>query len=217
MLLRLQSSTSQKFTVTFGGVNDLGGEKVFQINTPQGRKGSYNVKTGDHFEGFTVGEYRPKRGAKKIGNLSVDDADISELDLKSDATGETVVLVYRDALDVPEISASFVLLLPNTYQQPITVAQGKEFTIQATPKPEIPAETLHFRFLSADPTGAKLFNPDTKETITVPLLKPEELQRFAPPVTGGTARLSGIRRYGCHYLYCTVDFLPDILKHRELG
>ncbi len=180
-LLRLQTSSAKKFTLAFTSVNDMDGGKVFQINTPQGHRGSYTVKAGDHFEGFTVGEFRPKRGPKKIGNIVSDDADISELDVKSDATGETLTLVYRDVKDVPEVTATFVLLLANAVNQPVTVAQGKDFTIQASPKPEIPMETLHYQFISADATGAKLLNPETKETVTVPLLKPEEMQRFAAP------------------------------------
>lgn len=180
-LLRLQTSTSKKFTLAFTSVNDMDGGKVFQLNTPQGHRGSYSVKTGDHFEGFTVGEYRPKRGAKKIGNVVSDDADISELDVKSDATGETLTLVYRDVKDIPEVSATFLLLLANAVHDPVTVAQGKEFTFQATPKPEIPAETLHYQFLSADATGAKVVNLETKEAAFVPILKPEELQRVSAP------------------------------------
>jgi len=182
-LLRVQKVDSASFRMTFASRNAgaTAADDLYQVNTPDGKKSSYMVKIGDSFEGFKVIAYRQKEGEKKIGTMTVT-GDISELELKKEATGESVILLIRDEKDVPSISASFIVLLSNFYKKPFTVAKGEEFSIDVTPGTAIPAETLHFQFVSSDGTGAALtatlLNPESKQSRTVPMLKPEELKRF---------------------------------------
>jgi len=183
-LVRLQSSEAKPFRMTFSSKNVVGDETDFQINTPDGKRSSYTVKAGQVFEGFKVMGFQAKEGTRKIGNMEVE-GDISELTLENQTTGETVVLTYRVEKNEPSVTGVFVLLLTNAYSKPITVAKGKDFTFQASPKPEIPVETLHLRFLSLDGENAVVQNMDTNEKVTIPKLKPGELERFtAPPKTG---------------------------------
>ncbi|HEY8964951.1 MAG TPA: Amuc_1099 family pilus-like system protein, partial [Candidatus Methylacidiphilales bacterium] len=178
-LLRVKSVDSKSFRMTFASRNAgaTAEDDLYQVNTPDGKKGSYMVKIGDSFEGFKVVAYRQKEGEKKIGTMTVT-GDISELELKKESTGETVILVIRDEQDVPSVSANLLVLLPNMFNKPFTVAKGQEFTMDVTPSASIPAETLHYQFLSSDASGVTLVNPETKQTLVVPTVKPAELQKF---------------------------------------
>ncbi|MDE1171145.1 MAG: hypothetical protein PW734_08065 [Verrucomicrobium sp.] len=180
-LLRVKSFEAKPFSMTLASVNDLGGgQRVFQINTPNGRRPTNNVKIGDSFEGYTVADFRPKQGAKKIGDMEVT-GDISELELKKEATGEAVVLVYQEPKSEPSISATIVLLLPDAFSHPVKVAQGKEFTIQAGMTPQGAPETLRYRLNSVDASGAKVSPPDSQETLLIPPLTSAESAAMGAP------------------------------------
>ena len=175
-LVRLQSSDSRPFRLTFTSLNAVGDDNFFQISTPDGQRQSNNAKIGDTFEGFKVIKYTPKQGNRMIGTMTVE-GDISELELQNVTTGADVVLVLHDEQNVPNVSAVFMLLLANAYTQPITVGQGRDFTFQAQPRPDIPAETVHLQFVSLGADGATVVVPETKEKLVIPQVTPDELNR----------------------------------------
>ncbi len=175
-LVRLQSSESRPFRLTFTSLNAVGSENFFQISTPDGQRQSYNVKTGDTFEGFKVLSYTPKQGSRMIGNMTVD-GDISELALQNVTTGAQVILVLKDEQNVPNVSAVFMLLLANAFNQPITVQQGHDFTFQAQPRSDIPAETIHLQFVSLTGDTAAVVIPETKENLVISKVTSDEMSR----------------------------------------
>ncbi len=180
-LLRVKTSEARQFRMTFASVNEIGGDKEFQINTPDGHPGSNNCKKGESFQGFKVVDYRQKSGTKMVGgNPTI--GDISELELQNEATGASVVLIFREEQNVPSVSATFVILLPGGLDKPITVQQGKDLVLQAVPPSDIiPPENIRLQLKTVDNDGAKMVATNSKDEIAVPRLTQAESDRISPP------------------------------------
>jgi hypothetical protein len=170
--LRLQKYESRPFHITFRGIQQLAGVDEFQIvlkDVP-----SYDQpglkKTGDPlgFEGYIVGPYHQNIVSQEDpATHIVAQVDESTLELDKPDIGFKIVLTYRQEADSPESTADFVMLMPTEVDKVIKVARGKTFT------PPYMAGTT-FIVIDAKADGAVIRNQDSKQTVNIPLLDPNE-------------------------------------------
>jgi hypothetical protein len=180
--LRLQKSEQRAFHIQFKGYNEVGGAYVFQLHLDDVQ--SYNQppmkKIGDPlgFEGYVIGAFHQisKDELDPTTHLT-STVDESTLELDNPETGQKAVLPFRNTINSPDVTADFVMLMPNDVDKVIKISEGKIFTISYLPD-------ASYRLISADDKGAVIRDIKSNQDYNIPLLDPAEWNEVPlPPVS----------------------------------
>lgn len=177
-LLRMKNYVAQKFRLKFQSKSELDGQDVYQIATADGAKKVYFVKRDQTFEGFKVLEYRTKTKEPTAPDYV---SDISELDILNEKTGQKVTLTIGRERDEPEVTVSFVLLIPGLVDKPVECKVGGEFSITLPLVGGQPSVVKQFKLLSAQAAEAMVVELPADTATAVPLMKADDLRLVAKP------------------------------------
>jgi hypothetical protein len=176
-LLRLKSFDRIRFRIRFQTVNELNGEKVFQINLLDAKiKKSHLVKIGANLEGYVVTKYEEKI-VKRYNERTKVEEEVNEsaLTIEKPEIGFKIDLIYNKDIDSPESTAHFIMLLPGKTENEIIVHRGEEFSI-----PQEPNVKYKLYSVDSDASGDKatatiheVASPDKPE-IKIPKVQNED-------------------------------------------
>jgi hypothetical protein len=177
-LLRMKSFTAKRYRLTLKAKLELEGQEVYQLATPDSPKRVNFLKRDDQIDHLKVINFRALTKEPEAPDYVT---DVSELELLNLKTNEKVILQLGKEKDIPETSASIVILIPGLIDQPTEVKVGSEFTIKIPLSNELPPVELSLKLVTANATSATLLNLSTKTTFVVALLKEADLDLIAKP------------------------------------
>lgn len=168
--LRLQKIETQPFHILFFGYNQINGKMRFQLQLAD--VPSYNQPplkaSGDElgFGGYVIGEFHEEfKDVLDPPTHQMVHTNVSTLELDQPETGQKVTLPFRKAINSPDVTANFVMLMPTERDKVIRISVGKTFSV-----PFVKGKS--FLVVSADEKGAVI--KDTASSTTYPVLQLEE-------------------------------------------
>jgi hypothetical protein len=178
-ILRIKNISAKSYRIRFSTKFDNDGQSEFQLNTPDSTKSSHSVKQGESFDGFKVVGYTAKSKNPEPPDYV---SDISELQLLNEKTGDTVTLVINKEQDVPEITVSFVLLIPTLVDQPVSVKVGEEFTIPLTIPNNPTPLAIKFKLTKGTKDSAAVVDEAIDKEVPIPLFDDKNDPLLIPQV-----------------------------------